>query len=194
MRPAYSIALLALLPTAGHAASGGVFCQSTMSFIIRPEASGALTFKVMGSTQQGNIIDVGGTALPHAGGWRYQVKSASTPADRCTVDIRKSGGGYSLKTVGGARCESLGGIGAAALIESAAFPAASRVAGAVPPSGTPDNFPAFDCAHKRFFSFNEPATVRGAQSPAEIVRSLVAQDTGEWGKISGNEPTATMRK
>lgn len=176
------------------AADGGVFCRGTMSFIARPEASGELAFKVMGSTQQQNIVEVGGIALPHAGGWRYQVKSPSTPEDRCTVDIKESGGGYYLKTVEGARCESLGGIGASALIESAAFPAASRVAGAVPPSGKPDDFPAFDCKRKRFFSSIEPVMACAAQTPESVVRGLVAQDTGGWSNIFDNKPTAIMRQ
>ena len=194
MRPAHLIFLLALLPSAGQAAGGGVFCLGTMSFVARPEASGALTFKIMGSTQQKNVIELGGTALPHAGGWRYQVKSASTSADRCTVDIKGSGGGYSIKTIEGARCENLGGFGASALIESVTFTEGSRVEGAVPPSGEPDDFPTFDCGRRRFFSSAEPVIACAAQTPESVVKSLVAYDQGGWGKVFAESPTTLMHQ
>lgn len=197
MRPLF-IALAILLPMPGYAATGGVFCKGTMSFVARPEPTGALSFKIMGSDPRQNIIEIEGLALHHANGWRYQVTSTSTPADRCTLDIVEISGGYAVKSVDGARCENSGGYGAYEMVMNAGFPAASRMPGVIPPAGKADDFPAFDCAHKRFYSSNEPVMACGSQvlgaAPVGVVRGLVMQDTGGWGKIFADKPTAIMRQ
>lgn len=200
MRPVYLVILLALLPCRAHAANAGVFCKGSMFFIARPEPTGTLTFKIMGSNPNQNIVEVGGVAFPHVGGWRYQVKSMATPEDRCTLDINNSSGSYSVRSFDGARCENMGGQGAYEMLMNANFPAASRVSGVVPPAGSPDDFPAFDCAHRRFYTSGPPAAVKVSTAqvlgaaPIGVVRGLIARDMGGWGNVFAEQPTAVMRE
>lgn len=180
-----------------YAATTGVFCKGKISFIARPEQSGLLAFKIMGSTSSNNVVEVGGSAQPHAGGWRYQVKSTSSPEERCTLDIKEISGGYTAKTVDGARCQSSGGFGAYQLISDVAFPARSLVQGLQPPNGAPDDFPAVDCVRKKFFSSAEPKVFLVAEvsgdPPTDIVRNLIAKDTGGWSGIFAEKPTSIMK-
>lgn len=68
-------------------------------FVEQPEANGALTFDVLELNAQGNVIEINGVAVPHKGGWRYQVKFDSDPQQRCTLDITPVAGGFKMDTV-----------------------------------------------------------------------------------------------
>jgi hypothetical protein len=72
---AVGIAGLVCLILSAHSAGaveGGVFCISAGSYFVeRPEPNGVLTFDVLESNAQGNIIEISGLAVPHKGGWRY---------------------------------------------------------------------------------------------------------------------------
>lgn len=188
-------ALAILVPSSVFAASGGVFCKGTMVLIARPEGDNSLTFRIMGSDPRQNIIEVEGNAAVHGRGWRYQVTSPTVPEDRCTLDFRASGGGYSIKSVEGARCESSGGYGAYEMLMRAEFPASSVVPGVAPPRGKVDDVAEFDCARKRFFAAaTPPAAASGVigAAPVGVVRGLIMQDTGGWGQVFAERPTPVM--
>lgn len=89
-------------------------------------------------------------AVPHNGGWRYQVKSDDVPDDRCTLDITAAGEGFVMHTVEGARCVSYGGYSAYELLMQAEFPARSTVQGVVPELDGDGRMLDFDCGEQTF--------------------------------------------
>ena len=121
------MACIILSAQSAAAVEGGVFCVKAGSYFVeRPEPNGALTFDVLESNAQGNVIEINGVAVPHKGGWRYQVKSDSDPQQRCTLDIMPVAGGFKMDTVDGARCSGVGGHNAGIALMGASFPASSR--------------------------------------------------------------------
>jgi hypothetical protein len=145
------LACLLLSAHSAGAVEGGVFCIRAGSYFVeRPEPNGAMTFDVLESNAQGNIIEINGVAVPHKGGWRYQVKSDSDPEQRCTLDITPVAGGFKMDTVEGARCSSMGGHNAETALMGASFPASSRVKGMAPVVDSAGKIPQFDCHSKKF--------------------------------------------
>jgi hypothetical protein len=145
------LACLVLSAHSAAAVDGGVFCIEAGSYFVeRPEPNGALTFDVLESNAQGNIIEINGVAVPHKGGWRYQVKSDNDPQRRCTLDIAPVAGGFKLDTVEGARCAAMGGYAAETALIGASFPASSKVKGVVPIVDRAGKIPQFDCHSRKF--------------------------------------------
>jgi hypothetical protein len=161
------LACLILLSNSAGAAEGGVFCSRAGSYFVeRPEPNGALTFDVLESNAQGNIIEINGLAVPHKGGWRYQVKSDNDPQQRCTLDITPVAGGFKMDTVEGARCSAMGGHNAETALIGALFPASSRVKGVAPVVDSAGKIPQFDCHSKKFNTAQSAAPVKAEQQSA----------------------------
>jgi hypothetical protein len=145
------LASLVLSTHSVGAVEGGVFCIRAGSYFVeRPEPNGALTFDVLESNAQGNVIEIKGVAVPHKGGWRYQVKSDSDPQQRCTLDITPVAGGFKMDTVKGATCAGMGGFNAEIALMGASFPASTRVKDMAPIVDGTGKIPGFDCALKKF--------------------------------------------
>lgn len=142
--------MLTALFEPAYADAGRVFCQGSLSFIERPKADGAIAFRFVGANDQDNIMTVEGVAVPHKGGWRYQVKSDAVPDDRCTLDITATGEEFTLHTVEGARCVSYGGYAAYILLTEAAFTGRSMVRGVTPALGPDERLLDFDCDKRKF--------------------------------------------
>ena len=87
-----SLACLVLSAHSAGAVEGGVFCRGAGIFVERPEPNGALTFDILNSNAQGNVIEIAGVAAPHNGGWRYQSKG-NAAEERCTLDFTPVAGG-----------------------------------------------------------------------------------------------------
>ena len=85
-------------------------------------------------------LGIRGDASPQGGGWVYSSgMSSPDPAERCAVRLTPVEGGMRIETASNARCESMGGYGAA-LQRPLTFPAAARV-GAFAPVGMEDPVP-----------------------------------------------------
>jgi hypothetical protein len=83
-------------------------------FAGRKAADGSLTFGISVWSPDGQNISVFGVAVRHGTGWQYTDSlQASTAAERCRLDIRRSPG-RALRVVAApdATCESYGGVGA----------------------------------------------------------------------------------
>jgi hypothetical protein len=175
------LACLILSAHSAAAVEGGVFCIKAGSYFVeRPEPNGALTFDVLESNAQGHIIEINGVAVPHKGGWRYQVKSDNDPQQRCTLDITPVSGGFMMDTVKGATCASMGGFNAEIALMGASFPASSRVKDVVPVVDGTGKIPQFDCHSKKFETAETVAPAKAAYPPGSN------DATGQWSVGSDN--------
>jgi hypothetical protein len=143
------LAWLVLSAQPAGAVEGGVFCRGAGIFVERPEPNGALTFDILDSNAQGNVIEIAGVAAPHNGGWRYQ-SNGNAAEERCTLDITPVAGGFKMDTVKGATCAGMGGHKAEIALMGASFPASSRVKGVAPVVDSAGRIPQFDCQRKKF--------------------------------------------
>ena len=193
----FALACALFCPTAARADDGAAFCAGRLSFVEHVGADGGMIFSVMGATAESNIIEVTGKAVPHAGGWRYQQLSSSSPEDRCTLDISPSAGGYSMHTIEGARCVNSGGHGASGLLEHASFPAASRLKGVSAPFNDAKDIPYVDCKKRKLGeALPDPGSMLcgTAGAPAEVIASVVKIDLLPYGEFYADKPTALMRR
>ena len=136
---AAAAALLAALP-AGAQSIDSLYCQNDQLLAVRGAVGGALHFDLSVFWPDKQYLGIRGDAAPQGGTWVYTSgMSSPDPAERCAVRLTPVQGGMRIETASNARCESMGGYGAA-LQGALTFPATARV-GAFAPVGMEDPVP-----------------------------------------------------